>query len=37
VRFFATVVAGAGTQFCPATVEAFERLAQAELVPGAEE
>jgi response regulator RpfG family c-di-GMP phosphodiesterase len=35
-RAVAEVVAGAGTQFCPATAEAFEQLDHAELVPGAE-
>jgi putative two-component system response regulator len=30
------VIGGTGTQFCPATVEAFERLGHAELVPGAD-
>jgi putative two-component system response regulator len=35
-RAVAEVIAGAGTQFCPATAAAFERLAHAELVPGAD-
>jgi len=35
-RAVGEVLGGAGTQFCPATTEAFARLGHAELVPGAD-